>query len=353
MTTSPLFVWAGKLNDQVKVQDHATSLILEASSHETSRLWWERLSDVGWLCTGLGRSWRHHLPPEGALAIPSSPDQKTSRPLDFLKNGNPIYSASILRLRSSVNFGLQIGRGSKFSWPSLSKVGYHVHTTPRLRALYITSSPSRGKSLQSQELESWELLELDIEPLFSWAGEPPIINNSTHTCGLGPAQLCGSQWTFAPAAAATFVYQQHNPTWKTRTNYPQWHLLSPFRSKPGETCTFEKTLVLVQLQQLWSSHSVRLWGQPLWRAHLDSNLSRSALQCAAGHFKPRLGTFEVLLLGTGPTPIKCIKVHFWPKAGSWPLHRCLLRPEGRNSTIFNWALLVFSSWVFMFWICVT
>ena len=89
MTTSPLFVWAGKLNDQVEVQDHATSLILEASSHETSRLWWERLSDVGWLCTGLGRSWRHHLPPEGALAIPSSPDQKTSRPLGFLKNWKP------------------------------------------------------------------------------------------------------------------------------------------------------------------------------------------------------------------------------------------------------------------------
>ena len=66
-----------------------------------------------------------------------------------------------------MSFGLKIGRGSKISRPSLSKVGYHVHTTPRLRALYITSSPSRGKSLQSLELESLELLEVDIEPLFS------------------------------------------------------------------------------------------------------------------------------------------------------------------------------------------
>ena len=77
-------------------RDHATSFIREAPRHETSRPRWERLSELGWLCTGLGRSWRHHLPPEGALAIPSSPDQKTSRPFGFLKTWKPDLSLPII-----------------------------------------------------------------------------------------------------------------------------------------------------------------------------------------------------------------------------------------------------------------
>ena len=47
MTTSPLFVWGGKLSVQEQERDNATSFIREAPRHETSRPWWERLSDRG------------------------------------------------------------------------------------------------------------------------------------------------------------------------------------------------------------------------------------------------------------------------------------------------------------------
>ena len=113
MTTSPLFVWCGKLSIQEQERDSATSFIREVPRHETSQSWWERLSDLGWLCTGLGRSWRHHLPPEGALAIPSSPDQKTSRPFVFLKSWKPGFSSLVIESEELREFLIENRSGVK------------------------------------------------------------------------------------------------------------------------------------------------------------------------------------------------------------------------------------------------
>ena len=205
MTTSPIFVWAGKLNDQVKVQDHATSLILEALNHETSRLWWERLSDVGWLCTGPGRSWRHHLPPEGALAIPSSPDQKTSRPLGFLKNWKPDLFCNNIAAEKLCEFWIaNRSRVKIFLTKSFQGRLPRTYYTPPACALhnklsltwkeplelgswvFIASQPGLWASLL---LSRWADHSPELHP-YLWPGSRPALLAAVNLCSSNSGNLC-------------------------------------------------------------------------------------------------------------------------------------------------------------------